>query len=346
MKTFEDWICARIGASSPLTRQALEAQQLHALNETLAYARAHSPFYRARLPEGKLTSLEALSALPFTTPDDLRQSGRQMLCVKPDAISRIVTLSTSGSTGMPKRVYFTPEDQERTIDYFHHGMATLIAPGSTVLILFPGSSPGSLNDLLMRGLERMGCMGIPFGFPTPERYEELCAAIEKTSASCLVGSARSIAGAAKWSLQHGRSRAVSARLNTVLLAADFVPEEACAAIRSIWSCTVHEHYGSTESGLGGALSCSAHHGYHIQACDLYVEIIDPCTLQPVPFGCQGELVFTTLTRKGMPFIRYRTGDRSRFLPGPCSCGSIVPRIDRVESRPQPKKFQRPDAITF
>ena len=60
----------------------------------------------------------------------------------------------------------------------------------------------------------------------------------------------------------------------------------------------------------------------------------------------GEVVLTTLSRQGMPLIRYRTGDVSRLLPDPCPCGSILPRLDRVQSRPQRKKFDRPGNISF
>ena len=344
--TLDRWIEEKAGLSAPLTADALAAYQLKKLNETISYARAHSPFYRSHLPDRSLSSLSDLSALPFTTADDLREHGKEMLCVRPDEVQRIVTLSTSGSTGRPKRLFFTREDQELTVDYFHHGMATLLSPGETVLILFPGESPGSMNDLLRQGLQRLGCRAVLFGYPGPERYEELIGTILRTGASCLIGSAGAVSGAAEWSRANGLSNAVGKTLHCVLLAADFVPEEACETIRNLWRCTVHEHYGSTESGLGGALSCDAHAGYHTQAADLYFEIVDPEALRPVPAGSWGEIVFTTLTRTGMPLIRYRTGDRSRFLPGPCPCGSVLPRLDRVRSRPQKKKFDRPDAVTF
>lgn len=344
--TLDRWIEEKAGLSAPLTADALAAYQLKKLNESISYARARCSFYAKRLPGGSLSSLSELSALPFTTADDLRAHGKEMLCVRPDEVQRIVTLSTSGSTGRPKRLFFTREDQELTVDYFHHGMATLISPGETVLILFPGESPGSMNDLLRQGLHRLGCRAVLFGYPAPERYEELIRTILHTGASCLIGSAGAVAGAAEWSRANGFSDAVGETLHCVLLAADFVPEEACKTIRNLWRCTVHEHYGSTESGLGGALSCAAHAGYHTQAGDLYFEIIDPESLRPVPEGSWGEIVCTTLTRTGMPLIRYRTGDHSRFLPGPCPCGSVLPRLDRVRSRPQAKKFDRPDAVTF
>ena len=71
---------------------------------------------------------------------------------------------------------------------------------------------------------------------------------------------------------------------------------------------------------------------------LYYEIIDPDAGVPLPEGEVGEIVVTTLNREGMPFLRYRTGDISRFLPGPCPCGSALRRLERVGERPAGKKF--------
>ena len=115
----------------------------------------------------------------------------------------------------------------------------------------------------------------------------------------------------------------------------------------VWRCRVNEHYGMTETALGGAVGCPVPGGYHIWASDLYYEIVDPDTGLPLPEGEEGETVVTTLMREAMPLIRYRTGDISRFVPGPCPCGSVLPRLERVRSRPQPKKFVPravPDAL--
>ena len=96
-----------------------------------------------------------------------------------------------------------------------------------------------------------------------------------------------------------------------------------------WGCRVYNHYGMTEMGLGGD-QCSAREGYHLREADLLFEIVDPAGRQVrMEYG---EVVFSTLTRKGMPLIRYRTGDVSRFLPGPCRCGSVLRRMERVSGR--------------
>lgn len=121
-------------------------------------------------------------------------------------------------------------------------------------------------------------------------------------------------------------------MKCVLLSAEYVSPQSRAAIRGAWGCRVFEHYGMTEMGLGCAVSCGERSGCHIRESDLYLEIIDPQTGRVLPDGEEGEVVFTTLTRRGMPFIRYRTGDWSSFLTEPCRCGSILKRISRVGDR--------------
>jgi phenylacetate-coenzyme A ligase PaaK-like adenylate-forming protein len=88
----------------------------------------------------------------------------------------------------------------------------------------------------------------------------------------------------------------------------------------------------TEMGLGGGVFCEALNGYHLREADMLFEIVDPITGRSLPDGEFGEVVFTTLTRKGMPLIRYKTGDISRFLIEPCTCGTVLRTLDRVQHR--------------
>ncbi|HHY27525.1 MAG TPA: phenylacetate--CoA ligase family protein, partial [Desulfitobacterium dehalogenans] len=147
----ESWIGRKITGSSSgvFTSECLKAYQLNKLGETLDYVREKSPFYQRHLGKNDytLTHLEDVAKLPFTMADDLRRFGQEMMCVKPSDIHRIVTLQTSGTTGQPKRVFFTEEDQELTLDFFHQGMLTMVKPGDRVLILLPGRVPGSVGEL-------------------------------------------------------------------------------------------------------------------------------------------------------------------------------------------------------
>ena len=94
-------------------------------------------------------------------------------------------------------------------------------------------------------------------------------------------------------------------------------------------CCSRVTHGMTEMGLGGAAQCEAGLGYHLQEGDLYFEIVHPETGAALPDGALGEVVFTTLTRQGMPLVCYRTGDLSRFIPEPCPCGSVLRSMEIV-----------------
>ena len=322
----DGWICRKIGTSQPDFQQAVERWQLSRLNETLALARARSPFYRrlyAGMPE-TLSGLEDLRRFPFTTPDDIRRNPLQFVCVSQDEIQRVVTLQTSGTTGLPKRFYFTAEDQELTVDFFGVGMSTLTQPGDRVLIFLPGELPGSVGDLLRLGLLRQGRQPIPIG-PVRDPLQAL-KVIDETRPDCLVGSPTQVLGLARrW--QPGRHKP-----GFVLLSTDYVPGAIVDALGDIWDCEVFNHYGTTEMGLGGGVECEAHAGYHLREADLYFEIVDPRTGDSVEDGKYGEVVVSTLTRRGMPILRYRMGDRSRFLPGACPCGTLLKRMETISGR--------------
>jgi phenylacetate-coenzyme A ligase PaaK-like adenylate-forming protein len=162
-------ISARLGIiGTRYTRADLVEYQIARLADTIAWAKQRSPFYRHRLAgvnERTLTSMDALRRIPFTSADDLRRSDPPLLCVSQSEISRVVTLDTSGTSGPAKRLFFTPDDQEATIDFFRCGMSVFTRPGDRVAILFPGERPGSVGDLLAEGLRRLGAMPVLVGWP-------------------------------------------------------------------------------------------------------------------------------------------------------------------------------------
>ena len=326
----EPWIKTKIGlpTAEPLTRSILEEYQLRKLRETIEHARLHSPFYRQQLDGcGNPSSLAELTLLPFTFPPDLQADDLRFLCVSRREIERVVTLASSGTTAPAKRLHFTAEDLELTEDFFHHGMATLVDPGERALILMPGELPGSVGELLVKGLARMDVEGIvhwPVGDP-----EEVIAEIVERRISSLVG--------LPWQLlalvRHpAASLLPTGRIRSCLLSADYVAKAVVGEIGRIWGCPVFNHYGMTEMGLGGGVDCRSLSGYHLREADLYFEIVDPVDGQPLPDGESGEVVFTTLTRRGMPLIRYRTGDLAAFLPHPCPCGTVLRRLGHVRGR--------------
>ncbi|WP_378954366.1 DVU_1553 family AMP-dependent CoA ligase [Pelosinus sp. sgz500959] len=325
----ETWIRKKIGSKPDiLTRQQLGEYQLQKIKETIGRASANSPFYRNLLKnfiDMEMSSLTDLQRFPFTTAAHIREQGLQFLCVSQGDICRIVTLDSSGTTGQAKRIYFTASDQELTVDFFQQGMSTMIKPRDRVLILLPGERSGSVGELLVRGLKRAGAEPVLHGVVA--NIMETLEIIEQEGIDSIVGIPVQLLALARYTEYLGKKIS----LKSVLLSTDHVPDSIIQELRRIWGCQVFEHYGMTEMGLGGGLDCESHAGYHLREADLYFEIIDEKG-QVVPDGQEGEVVFTTLTRQGMPLIRYRTGDISRFLAKPCSCGTMLKRLERITKR--------------
>ena len=344
----DDWIANKIwpDRGKALTREALEAWQLCKLLETMKHVLGNSSFYREKYGVRdrsdaavlSINSLNDISKLPFSTPDELAALGPRMVCVPASAVSRIVTLqATSGTTGAPKRVWFTEEDQELMTDYIHHGLPVMTGPGDVFLVLMPCERPGSVGDLVAEGVERIGSRAVRFG-PVPKdgsRDEEVFRVMREEGVTTGLATAPTAARLAAKSASEDKIRN---NMKTILLSAQYVSDNDKRIIEDSWNCKVYEHYGMTEMGLGGAMACEAREGYHPREADILFEIIDPDTGTVLPEGEYGEIVFTTLTRKAMPLIRYRTGDFSRWMTGECSCGSVLKRLGKVSDRNERKMY--------
>lgn len=326
------WIRKRSGLlqDSDFTREGLQRYQLAQIRKELAYAAGHSPYYRRQLG-GRIDfsglNFDEFVSLPLTTSQDLCRNPLEFLCVSHSEIARVVTIRSSGTTGLPKRLFFTGADLEPTIDFFQHGMSTLVQAGQHVLILMPGGTPGSIGDLLVQGLNRMGATATVCG-PVQDPADAIDKILSRR-AHCLVGIPVQVLSLAR----HAENTLIPRRfIHSVLLSTDYVPASIVEEIERTWDCHVYQHYGMTEMGYGGGVECDANNGYHLREADLFVEIVDPQSGRRLPEGVFGEVVFTTLTRRAMPLIRYRTGDRARFLTEPCPCGSILRRLSRVPGR--------------
>lgn len=330
----EAWIREKTGIAGHVNGDAfataLRACQLKRLNATITYARLHTPFYGRQLAglreEAPLSSLSELSRLPFTSPSDLMGNPFDFLAVRHDDIAKIVTLPAS-RIGSAKRLFFTREDLELTVDFFHHGMSTLMNPGQKAVVFLPGRQADTVGDLLARGLQRMEVHALVYGpVIDPEQAAE---AVASFGAHCLIGIPTQILAlaASDPGLTIGKGR-----IKSVLLSTDYVPQAIVKTLEAVWDCRVFAHYGMTEMGLGGGVECRALSGYHLREGDIFFEIVDPQTGEPCPDGITGEVVFTTLTRRGMPLIRYRTGDRARMITDPCPCGSALRRMERLSGR--------------
>jgi phenylacetate-coenzyme A ligase PaaK-like adenylate-forming protein len=319
----QQWVGEKTGLLSSLNPHTLEQYQFLRLREQLYYARSHSPYYSRRL-QGldieRITGRSSLPLLPFTPGQALREEPQKLLCISGGEAQRVTTLNTSGSSGDTKRVWFSPSDLDRTVEFFARGMATMVGPGKTALVLLSGNTPDSLGDLLGRALSSIGVKAVIHG-PVRE-MEAALDAIGK--ADCIVG--------LPVHLNRLCLCAKNLRPATVLLTADYVPQGIIDTIRNIWGSDVFTHYGMTESGFGLAVQCHSHEALHLRDAEFIIEIVDPASGQPLPDGEWGELVLSSLCNEAMPLIRYRTGDITRRIIEPCPCGGILPRLDKVRGR--------------
>lgn len=336
----DEWLVRRMVWADPATLptpEQLRGWQLDRLRSIVGHAQTNSPFYAdhlAGVEASGISSLENLSHLPFITPDHVRNAPEQLLCVSQDEISRVVTLASSGTTGQPKRIFHTADDLEATIEYFRWGMSNLMRAGQTALVLMPGDRPGGVGQLLVSALARAGARAVTHG-----EMEDAEAALDQClteNAECIVGSAAHVnLLACAWE----RQGLPVDRIKSVLLCWDAAPDAVVRNLERIFGSRVFRHWGMIETGLGGAVECAPGSGMHLRETDVYLEIVDSQTGALLPDGEFGEMVVTTLFRRGMPLIRYRTGDMGRILPGRCDCGSPLRRLD-------PQVYRVGDGVDF
>ncbi|PTW62846.1 2-phosphoglycolate phosphatase [Breoghania corrubedonensis] len=319
-----DWAARRMEVSAPLTAEKRDAYHLARIRETVAHARRESPFYRTRRkwPDALPESLADVARLPFTWPQELARNDPPFTAAPRSAIARMVTLQTSGTSGQAKRIAFTAQDVEDTIDYFHHGMAQFARPGDRVGIVFPAERPGSIGEDLVEATRRLDAT--PLTAPLADlSAASLLGWIRSETPDVLFGPPVPFLAAAR--LSHADGGPVPA-IRAALISSDAACAALIAGLNTLWGCEVFDHWGMTESGYGGALDCPHHAGAHIRETDLYVEVIDPLSGTSVQPGEEGEIVLTTLRRTALPLIRYRTGDLARMIDTPCRCGSPFRRL--------------------
>lgn len=322
----ENWVMRKSGMAQR-SRELLEQYQLRRLQETIRYAQKNSRFYRESLKSiraDSIRSFEDFQGLPFTFPRQLSGNAPQFLCVPQSEIRRIVTLKSSGTSGAEKRVFFTKEDLDLTVDFFIHGMNCLTDQSDRVLVLLPGNSFGSIGDLLNKALAASGVACFVHGVIVDA--EETARSIVQNNITCIVGIPAQVLY-----LSRTKSEAFQ-KIKKVLLSTDYVPRVLTDELTRRFGCRVFTHYGMTEMGYGGGVECEALQGYHMREADLYFEIVDPESGKPVKDGQSGEVVFTTLTRKAMNLIRYRTGDLASFSTVSCTCGTFLKTMNRVQGR--------------
>ncbi len=323
----ENWIIEK-SRIVDVSRKLLDEYQLCRIKETLNYAKNKSRFYAEQLKDinpDEIYSLEDVQNIPFTFPQEIQKDPFQFLCVPQSEIKRIISLKSTGTSGKEKRIFFTEEDLNQTVEFFVYGMSCLTEKTDRVMVLLPGNTYGSIGDLLKNALEKINIECFVHGVITDP--EKTANEIIEKNITCIVGIPSQVLY-----LSRMKNEVFKSRIRTILLSTDYVPEVLIRELTSECGCRVFTHYGMTEMGYGGGVECGALNGYHMREADLFFEIVDPVSGQNVPDGQLGEVVFTTFSRQAMPLIRYRTGDIAAFSSEPCECGTFLKTMKRVRGR--------------
>jgi len=317
-----------------ITRSDLENFQLFQLRNTLQYVYDKSLFYRELfnkkgIEPGEVQSLADLAKLPLTAPEELADKPLRFLCVPLGDVTRVITFTSSGTTGPQKRIFFSEKDVEVITDFMGAGMNVVATSDDIVQIMLPKGPVLGQADLLARGVVKMGATPVTTGTePTPEEQIQTIERHSSTVLFCETLRFNRITVEAK-----NNHDLTKLGVKALFLTSNYLSDSMRVNLQSAWNCEVFTHYGLTEMGLGVAVECSAHNGYHFNEADLLAEIIDPETGEVLPDGEEGELVFTTLDREAMPLIRYRTHDISRLSSKPCECGiTTLKKLDRTTRR--------------
>jgi len=313
-----------------LDRDSLEALQVERLKKTIANARK-SPFYKERLKDfdlDEITRASDVEKLPFTTKDDLRSQYPYGMLTRP--VDEFVRLhASSGTTGTPTAIFYTQRDVDRWADLMARSMYCCGCRRSDVLQNTSGYGLFTGGLGIHYGSERLGMLTIPAGAGNTKRQIKLIRDFNVTVLHIIPSFALYFAQRVR---EEGFDPA-EMPWRIALIGAEPHSEEVRRKIEETMHIKCYNSYGMSElNGPGVAFECEHQKGMHVWEDAYIAEIIDPETGKPVPDGEIGELVMTTITREGMPLIRYRTRDLTRFIPGQCECGRTHRRIDRIAGR--------------
>ena len=314
------------------SRDAILHTQGIRLRNTLEQA-LRSPHYAKVFAETGITpdivrSVEDITSLPFTTKDDLRSAyPLGLICVPMGELVRLH--ASSGTTGKPVVVCHTQDDVDTWAELMARCMHMVGMRSSDVFqnIAGYGLFTGGLG--IHYGAERLGCLTIPSGTGNTRRQLKLIRDMQVSAIHIIPSYALYLGNAL---MEEGADpRSLPPRI--ALIGAEPHTEETRRRIEELLGVKAYNSYGLSEmNGPGVAFECLEQNGLHVWEDAYLAEIVDPVTGRPVPDGEIGELVMTTLTRRGMPILRYRTRDLTRFLPGECPCGRKHRRIDRILGR--------------
>ncbi len=319
-----------------MERSKLMELQLKRLKETVHRVYENVPFYRRKFEElgvkpQDIKSLDDITKLPFTVKNDLRDNYPFGMAAIP--LDEAIELhASSGTTGSPITVIYNRHDID---DVWAEIMARdLVMAGLTKKDVFQNPIPYGLFTGAFGfhyGAQKAGALVVPSGGGQSERQLKLMKDYGTTFMSGVASYAVHLGTVAE---KMGIDPKRDLRVRTGIFGAEAFSEGIKRRLAEQWDMEVYDIYGLTEmSGPGVATDCENHDGLHIWEDHFIVEIVDPKTGEQLGPEEEGELVLTTITKEGMPIIRYRTHDLTYIYDSKsCDCGRTHARMAPVKAR--------------
>jgi len=314
--------------------EELKKLQLQKLRENINHCYEHSSFYRKKfdkinLKPADIRSLDDLQKIPFTVKSDLRDNYPfGMVTVKPDEIVEIH--ASSGTTGNPIIGAYTKGDMDIWQELMARSIYTTGGRRQDVVHIAYGYGLFTGGLGFHYGAQKLGAKIVPASGGMTQRQIKLMKDLGVTLLACTPSFAVYLA---ETMAQDGVDPRRDLKLRLGMFGAEPWSDKIRERIEKEMGIQAFDVYGLTElCGPGVSIECDQHKGLHIWEDHFIVETIDPDTGEVLPAGEEGELVFTTLTKMGMPMLRYRTRDISKVDPSECACGRTHARMLRVTGR--------------
>lgn len=315
-----------------MSRDEKHAMQSERLVRLVSYVYDRVPFYRAKMEKvgvlpGDIRGIDDITALPFTTKDDLRDNYPFGLFAVPH--SDIVRIhASSGTTGKATVVGYTAADLDIWAECVARCLTMAgVTKDDIIQIAYGyGLFTGGLGA--HGGAERVGAMVVPMSTGNSKKLTTMMVDFGATAIACTPSYLLHISEVIR-----AEGLLDRIKLRTAICGAEPWTEKMRNEIEGSLGITAHDIYGLSEvMGPGVACDCSHHAGLHVCDDHFYPEVLDTATLTPVAAGTTGELAFTTLTKEGIPLIRYRTKDLTSLLVDTCACGRTSVRLTRFSGR--------------
>lgn len=326
-------MCNNLHKEECMTREELKSLQSERLVKVVKRVYDNVEIYRKKMDEAgvkpsDIKSIDDITKLPFTVKHDLRESYPfDFFSAKKSEIVRVH--ASSGTTGKLTVVGYTQNDIDLWADMCARCMKMTGCDNNSIVqdSFGYGLFTGGLG--LHYGSERLGAMTIPTSSGNTIRQLQLMKDFASDTLCCTPSYAIYLSEA----IEKEGMNINDFNLKRGIMGAEPWSLEMRQDIQNKLHIKAYDIYGLSEiMGPGVACECEEQDGLHINEDHFFPEIVNPDTLEPVPFGEEGELVITTLTKEGIPLIRYRTRDITSFKIDKCKCGRTLIRMNRVHGR--------------